>query len=167
MIVQCVRRATAIERYGKPCCVHSFHERNPAAAWFIKQKTAQTYCLHGTNTKSIRGTTHVQENPALCASEKRGVLHNENAPRRLLLTKETLRVRPPSEVHSLPNPLPRSHRAAALCTISLEGTPLHLRFNAHSIAHIALIVNRSHGQKIKNCSKILIFLPDCVTICSC
>ena len=109
------------------------------------KKPAQTHCLSGTNTDKQHPWYHPHSgHPALSFADRHcsdlhstrntalrlihGVLVTGTHPRRLLLTEDCLRVRPPSEVHSPLLPPPRFHHSAALCGILSGATPLHLRF---------------------------------------
>ena len=116
----------------------------PGTATEKTKKPAQTHCLSGTNTDKQYPWYHPHSGrPALsfadchCPTCTQRVIPpaahtrrfgNGNAPRRLLLTEDCLRVRPPSEVHSPLLPPPRFHHSAALCGILSGATPLHLRF---------------------------------------
>lgn len=117
----------------------------PGTATEKKQKSPHRHivCPGRIPINSTRGTTHIQVVlpchsltvtvptctqrviPPAAHTRRFG---NGNAPRRLLLTEDCLRVRPPSEVHSPLLPPPRFHRAAALCGILSGATPLHLWF---------------------------------------
>ena len=88
----------------------------PGTATEKTKKPAQTHCLSGTNTDKQYPWYHPHSGrPALssadrhCPTSTQRVIPtaahtrrfgNGNAPRRLLLTEDCLRVRPPSEVHS-------------------------------------------------------------------
>ena len=117
----------------------------PGTATEKKQKSPHRHivCPGRIPINSTRGTTHIQVVlpchsltvtvptctqrviPPAAHTRRFG---NGNAPRRLLLTEDCLRVRPPSEVHSPLLPPPRFHHSAALCGILSGATPLHLRF---------------------------------------
>ena len=136
----------------------------PGTATEKTKKPAQTHCLSGTNTDKQYPWYHPHSGrPALSFADRHcptctqrvipPAAHtrrfgNGNAPRRLLLTEDCLRVRPPSEVHSPLLPPPRFHRAAALCGILSGATPLHLWFEWEDSITFAALCQGGFPKKL-------------------